>query len=267
MMNKMDYSLFKDVKLPFEGEFYLSRKKKYEELIFFVHFYEGGKRQLLRHIRMVNDLGFDAFAFQLQGTAKDLWKKLPISSDNHFGVKHLYADQIEKLLNEVPGKKIIYAFSNPSAAAIEAMARRHCSDTVALICDSGPTARFIPSAYNLFAEEYKVRSFLLKVALTPVLSIGWSTHLHKDIHAQLDSFPEGFRILSIRGWKDKLIPPAHIDEVFEPHHNLNWSKLSLPESDHLTGLRDFPSEYIPVVEKFLSEVATASPAMVAEAQQ
>lgn len=257
MMGAMDYSQFTDSQLPFEGEFFLSRKKKFEELIFFVHFYDGSKRQLLRHIKMVNDLGFDAFAFQLQGTHKDLLKHIPLNTGLKFGMKHAYADQIEKLLNEIPGKKIIFSFSNPSAAAIEAMARRQCSDTVALICDSGPTARFLPSAYKLFGEEYKVQSFALKAALAPLLSLGWSPHLHRDMSAQLASFPEGFKILSIRGWRDKLIPPSHIDEVFEPHTNLDWTKLSLPESDHLTGLRDFPSEYIPGVEKFLNSIATA----------
>lgn len=252
----MDYSQFTDSQLPFEGEFFLSRKKKFAELIFFVHFYDGSKRELLRHIKLVNSLGFDAFCFQLQGTHKDLLTHLPLNSSLQFGVKHAYADQIEKLLNDIPGKKIIFSFSNPSAAAIEAMARRHCSDTVALICDSGPTARFIPSTYKLFAEEYKVQSTLLKTVLTPFLSLGWSLHLHKDIAAQLNSFPQGFKILSIRGWKDKLIPPSHIDEVFEPHANLDWTKLSLPEAEHLTGLRDFPSEYTPGLEKFLTTVAT-----------
>ena len=252
----MNYSQFTDTPLPFEGEFYLSRKRKFDELIFFVHFYDGSKRQMLRHIKMVNDLGFDAFAFNLQGTHRDLLKHPPVSTHNAFGVKHTYADQIEKLLNEIPGKKIIYAFSNPSASAIEAMSRRLCSDTTALICDSGPTVRFLPSAYKLFGEEYKVQSLLMKVTLIVPLSLAWSPLLHKDIPAQLETFPKGFKILSIRGWRDKLIPPAHIDEAFEPHANLDWSKLSLPEAEHLTGLRDFPSEYIPGVEKFLNSVAT-----------
>lgn len=251
----MDYSQFTQTQLPFDGEFFLSKNKRYEELVFFVHFYEGTKRQIIRHIKLVNDLGFDAFAFHLHGNHKDVLKHFPISPHLKFGVKHIYADQIEKLLNEIPGRKIIFSFSNPTASAIEAMARRHCSDTVALICDSGPTARFLPSAYNLFGYEYQIKSTLLKLALTPVMSLGWSPLLHKDIHAQLDAFPAGFKILSIRGWKDKLIPPTHIDEVFEPHKNLEWSKLSLPEAEHLTGLRDFRSEYIPGVERFLKSVA------------
>jgi hypothetical protein len=244
--------------LPFDGEFFFSRTKRFEELIFFVHFYEGSKRQILRHIKMVNELGFDAFAFNLKGDLNELKKfNLPVSPTGKFGLKHAYADQIEKLLNEIDGKKIMYTFSNPSAAAMEAMARRQCSDTVAMICDSGPTARFMPSAFQLFEQEYKVESRIARLALTPVLSLLWSPHLHKDIQDDLATFPKGFRVLSIRGWKDKLIPPAHIDEVFDGHKQLHWQKLGLPEAEHLTGLRDYKDDYVPAVKKFLTSVATA----------
>lgn len=255
----MNYSDIAQKRLPFDGEFFLSRNKKYQELVFFVHFFEGSKKQLLRHIKFVNEIGFDAFAFNLQGTFKNLlsWS-LPLSSHGEFGIKHVYADQIETLLNKIPGKKILFTFSNPSASAIEAMARRHCSDTVGLICDSGPSGKFIESALSLAAHEYKIRPFPLRWALVPPISLGWSPHLHKDLKSQLAIFPEGFPILSIRGWKDKLIGPRHIDEVFDPHSHLHWTKLSLPEAEHLTGLRDFKDEYKPAVERFLKSVATVA---------
>lgn len=253
----MDYKELSKQELPFQGEFFLSRNKKFDELIFFVHFYEGSPKQLLRHIKLVNSLGFDAFAFQLTGNAKNLISlHPPISTRGEFGIKHVYADQIETLLNMIPGKKIIFSFSNPCGSAIEAMARRQLSDTVALVCDSGPSGKFIPSAYNLYTHEYKINPMPLRLALAPVLSFGWSLHLHKDIHTDLKKFPQGFKILSIRGWKDLLIPPDHIDAIFNPHTHLDWMKLSLPEAGHLTGLRDFKSEYAPALEKFLKDVAT-----------
>ncbi|MEN0057697.1 MAG: hypothetical protein AAGB31_02590, partial [Bdellovibrio sp.] len=105
-------------------------------------------------------------------------------------------------------------------------------------------------------EEFKVKSTLLKLILTPLLSVGWSPYFHKDLAAHLRTFPAGFKILSIRGWKDPLIPPGHIDEIFEPHTHLEWTKLSLPEAGHLTGLRDFRQEYTPSVTRFLQSVAT-----------
>lgn len=253
----MDYKELSKQELPFQGEFFLSRNKKYEELIFFVHFYEGSPKQLLRHIKLVNSLGFDAFAFQLFGNHKNLISlHPPISSRGQYGVKHTYADQIEILLNMIPGKKIIYSFSNPTGSAIEAMARRQVSDTVALVCDSGPSGKFIPSAYNLYTHEYKLNPLPLRLVLAPILSLGWSFYLHKDLQTDLKKFPAGFKILSIRGWKDLLIPPDHIDAVFAPQKHLDWTKLSLPEAGHLTGLRDFKADYVPGLEKFLTSVAT-----------
>lgn len=254
----MNYAEIAKQELPFDGEFFLTKNKKFEELIFFVHFYEGTKKHILRHIRLVNKLGFDAFAFQLKGSHKDLKSlKFPISAKLIFGTKHTYADQIETLLNLLPGKKIIFSFSNPTAAAIEAMARRHCSDTVALICDSGPSGSFLPSVFKLINHEYKVKSLPLKLVLTPLAGFGWSPFFHRDLHKDLNSFPNGFNILSIRGWKDALISANEIDEVFEPHKQLQWIKLSLPEAEHLAGLRDFKEDYIPAVENFLNKVSTS----------
>lgn len=240
---------------PFKGEYFATPDKKYEEIIFFVPFYQGKKHQLKRHIEFVNKLGFDAFAFELEGDHKELLRgHLPITTDRRFGAKHRYAEQIEMSLNLLPGKKIIFAFSNPCASAFEAMARRHCSDITAMICDSGPTAKFIPSAWNLYTQEMKINFLPLKLVLTPLLSLGWSPHLHKDIHQDLSRFPKNFPVLSIRGWKDKLIPPAHIDEVFEPHSQIRWEKLSLPEAGHLNGLKDFRTDYEPGVTRFLSSL-------------
>ncbi len=243
--------------LPYEGELFKARKKKYAEVVFFVHFYGGVKKQLLRHVRFVNQLGYDAFTFQLQGNHHDILNfNLPISSEFALGLKHIYADQIEILLNDIPGQKIVYAFSNPAGSAIEAIARRNCSDVAALICDSGPSARLLPSTFRLFTYDLKIKFLPLRLLLSPPFALLWSPHMHKDIQTDLEKFPTGFRILSIRGWKDKLIPPAHIDEVFDPHPQLDWQKLSLPEADHLVGLRDFKKEYAPVVERFLKSVST-----------
>lgn len=235
---------------PLDGEYFYSPNKKSDVLVFFVHFYKGNKRVLKRHIEAVNQLGFDAFAFNLKDEVQSL-KDFPMSSSGQFGLKHCLADQIELLLNLLPGPKVIFSFSNPTAAAIEAIYRRNSSDILALVADSGPSGKYLQSALNLFNIERKIKFFAIRVAITPLFSMAWSPHLHKDLHTHLAALPAGFRILSIRGWKDELIPPDHIDAVFEPHPNLDWTKLSLPEAKHLTGLRDFPEEYIHALSQFL----------------
>jgi hypothetical protein len=262
------------VSYPYGGRLFKSRNKKYEETVLFVLFFGGVQRELARHVKFVNDLGYDAVTFDLektpvlmdfsQGLTTPLkkWRelkstlKIPISSQMKFGLKHVYADQVENMLNLIPGKKIVYAFSNPAGAAIEALARRQALDVGGLIADSGPSGKFIESFVNLAKIEWKINLFALRWTMAPLLSFAWSPHLHQDVHGDLEKLPPGFKILSIRGWKDQVIPPDHIDAIFEPHPGLDWRKLSLPEAAHLTGLRDFRKEYAPAVERFMNEIAT-----------
>ncbi|HEY8271869.1 MAG TPA: hypothetical protein VIG33_13340 [Pseudobdellovibrionaceae bacterium] len=262
------------VSLPYKGRLFKARKKKYNETVLFVPFYEATQRELARHVKFVCDLGYDAVLFDLQKPPEILnfsegiltplkkWKELlmpfevPINSQMKFGLKHVYADQIENMLNHIPGKKILFAFSNPGGAAIEALARRKCADVTGVIFDSGPSMKFVESFSNFVHYNLNITPLILRYTLAPILSYAWSPDLHKDLHTDLAQFPQGFKVLSIRGWKDRLIPPDHIDAVFEPHHNLDWRKLSLPEADHLLGLRDHRSEYAPVVKDFLHEIST-----------
>lgn len=262
------------VSFPYEGRLFKARNKKFAETILLVPFFGSEQRELARHIKLLNDLGYDTVIFNLQKTPTILdfsqglltplkkWKeikdtlKLPISSSQKFGLKHVYADQVENMLNLLPGKKIIFAFSNPGAAAIEALARRKCTDVTGAIFDSGPSGKFVDSFSNLAKHEWKIASLALRYVLAPLLSYAWSPYLHKDTQSDLNQFPKGYKILSIRGWKDRIIPPDHIDAIFDPHPDLDWRKLSLPEADHLVGLRDYRSEYAPAVEKFLKEIST-----------
>lgn len=262
------------VSYPYEGRLFKAKNKKYAETVLFVPFFGSEQRELFRHIKFITDLGYDAVVFSLQKTPAILdfsqgvltplkkWKelsetlRLPVSSQMKFGLKHVYADQIENMLNLIPGKKIVFAFSNPGAAAIEALARRHCTDVTGVVFDSGPSGKFVDSFLNLCKFDWKIHSLPLRMVMAPLLSFAWSPHLHKDVQEHLNKFPKGFKILSVRGWKDRLIPPDHIDAIFDPHPELDWRKLSLPETDHLVGLRDFREEYAPVVEKFLQEIST-----------
>jgi hypothetical protein len=242
-------------RLPYKGEIFKSEKKRYEETIVFVPFFNGTKASLKRHVTLVNELGYDAVVFDLKNKVSE-WSELPISSEYKFGFKHVWADQVEQVLNALPGHKIIYSFSNPSSGAIEAISRRGQSDVRALICDGGPTAEPLNSIYNYFEIEKPSAFWLLRVAHTTFNTFMLSPKFTQELHNDLDKFPEGFRLLSIRGWKDTIIKPAQIDEVFEPHLNLDWQKLSLPEGAHLNGLKDFRSEYESGLVKFLKTVST-----------
>ncbi|MCC2680121.1 MAG: hypothetical protein K0R29_2697 [Pseudobdellovibrio sp.] len=238
---------------PDEGELFKAKTKKSDILIFFVHFFKGHKKALRRHIELVNELGYDAYAFNLRTDFVDHYYVPYSEVSEKFGMKHALADQIEENLDELPEykKKIVFAFSNVAGSAIEVLARRKEDDVVGLICDSGPGAAFVMSSYKLVQEQLKVKFLPFKLMATPMIMLGWSKDMHKDIPVDLKKLPDGFPVLSIRGWKDKLISASSIDKIFEPAKNIHWTKLALPEAGHLTGLRDFPHEYRAGVSGFL----------------
>lgn len=243
---------------PDDGEFFQNTvtNKKSNYLVFFVHFLHGHKKVLKRHIELVNELGHDAYVFNLNDSLKD-YHYIPFSrKTKKFGLKHKLAEQIETHLNLFPNykNKIVFAFSNIAACAMEAMIHRGMKDIKAMICDSGPGVSFMSDAYNLIKYEMKVKSFARQIIQTPLFAMAWSPKMNSDIHHDLEKFPNNFPILSIRGWRDQLISPQSIDKVFEPHDNIKWKKLNLPEAGHVNGLRDFPSEYRPGVINFLKEV-------------
>lgn len=245
----------KTPKLSSNGEWIKSHNKKFQETILLVPFFGANKKNLQRHTEFLNGLGYDCVVFDLQ----DSWSEIAthsFSSRSLFGLKHVWADQIEALLNEIPGYKIIFSFSNPSASAIEAAARRQAWDIKGMICDGGPSGQLWHSMVNYFTHESPLPLFPLRAAAAAATAFLWHPKFTKIVHEDLNKFPKHFRILSIRGWKDPLITPKMIDLVFEPHQHLDWQKLSLPEGLHLNGLKDHPQEYKPPVSQFLKEIST-----------
>lgn len=241
--------------LPFHGELHKAPKKLFQETILLVPFYGARKASLKRHVEFLNELGYDVLNYEIYKDSRNLSQKL-VSSNELMGVKHIWADQVEAMLNSVPGKKIIFSFSNPSASAIEATVRRNATDVAGLICDSGPSGDLLSSMINYFTHEEPIAFFPLKWAAAAAMTFLWSPKFIEAIHADLEKLPQGFKVLSIRGWKDKLIPAHLIDQVFEPHLKLEWQKLSLPQAGHLNGLRDFREEYESPVRLFLESIST-----------
>lgn len=229
-------------------------QKRFCEIILVVPFFGSEPHQLTRHVDLFNALGFDVFLVNLQFNYD--WSKLPISSKMNFGLKHIWADQIESVLNSLQGDKIIFSLSNPTAGAIEAIARRRANDVKALICDSGPSKQVLKSILRLYTKEKPLPFLPWNIARSSLDYLMISPSFSKDLDSDLAQFPKDFPILSIRGWRDNVIPSSYIDEVFEPHPHLAWQKLGLPEAEHLNGLRDYPEEYTPPVKKFLEAHAT-----------
>lgn len=209
-----------------------------------------------RHVEFVNDLGFDAVTFNLTFDQKFWLKKIPISRTHKFGLRYIWGDDIEDILALIPGPKILFAFSNPAAAAADAMIRRQSKDMVAMITDSGPFVQMPRCSYNLLAKHYKIRPLPLLIPATAGLAVLWGLTHSKDLQQDLLKLPKDFPILSIRGWEDPLVPVSAIDEAFAPaKDHLRYETLAFPKGGHLNGLKDFPEAYKGKVAAFLAKVA------------
>jgi pimeloyl-ACP methyl ester carboxylesterase len=237
---------------------YPAVEKKYEETIIFVHFFDGSQRLIRKHIELVNELGFDAYAYDVTFHLRRRSLRSLLPRDKRIGLKNFWTDDVEYVLDQVPGPKIIFAFSNPASAAIEATARRFrqgITDVRGIICDSGPFVELVSSAFNLARIHMGLKNPLLNIPVGLAFSVALSPNHANNLHEDLEIFPADFPILSIRGWQDKLVPIRTIEKVFEPHSQLDVSSLVLPEAGHIKGLKDFPELYKPAVEKFLAQHA------------
>lgn len=242
--------------LPSDAELMPAKNRRFEETVVFVHHFGGSRRTVLRHARLLNDLGYDCVRFDLIFHKDRPQAKLPITGDLKFGIRHVWADQITALLNAIKGPKILYTFSMPSSSAFQAIAQRGNHDVKAIVCDGGPFLQMHKCIWNLYEHEYKVKSLALRAGFTGTSMIFWGIGFKSHAREFLKKIPNGFPVLSIRGWQDKLVPVSAIDEFYELTDRIDLETLALPEAGHLMGLRDFPDEYIPRVEKFLKRVST-----------
>lgn len=242
MSEVLDYPYYSNSQPRF---YYSKNKKPGSALIVFVHFYGGHQRILKRHIQMINDLGFDTFAFNMPSRTDLSFKMFEF---HRFGLKHLYSKMITYFLDQLPGEKILYAFSNPSASAIESITDRlQKNDIKAFICDSGPSGKFMKSAWNLAIQQQQNPWLMM------FFSFFWSLFFHKDLKKQLTSWPKNFPVLSVQPQNDVVIPPDHIAEVFKGLKNLKL-EVYTPQAGHLNALKLNPEEYTLKIKNFLTSI-------------
>lgn len=251
-------------RLPFDAEFSAAKQRMFQETAVFVHHFGGDRRSSLRHVRLLNDLGVDCVRFSLSpkpsrpGRGGFVWlrRSPPIAADLRWGLRGVWADQIEGVLNAIPGRKLLYCFSMPSASAIEALGRRRASDVSALVCDGGPFARLAECTWNLYEREYEVQSRVARAAFVGASMLLWGLGFQREMRRSLLQIPRGFSVLSIRGDRHQWILAAAIEDFWRMQDHLDVRRFLLPQGAHLDGLRRFPEEYAHEVERFLSQKLT-----------
>lgn len=225
--------------------------KQFQETLVFVPFFFGKKEQMKRHIEFANNLGYDVASFTLSVHKNFIFNKIPYDINLGWGLKHIWSQEITEVLNKIPGSKIIYSFSNPTSSALEAMALRQVRDVRALVCDGGPFYDLLKCNWNYFTHERPVQGIFKKVAVNSIARIIWTRRHEYELYRDLKKLPDQFPVLSVRGWKDPLVPPSAIEKAFAPHKHLDLEVLNIPEGQHLDGLKNFPDIYQSKVSEFL----------------
>ncbi|MGE0762389.1 MAG: hypothetical protein AB7N80_03825 [Bdellovibrionales bacterium] len=245
-------------RLPGKGRYSRAKQKRFQETAVFVHHYGGHAASVKPHQDFLNDLGMDSVAFTLSnGHRLGLLNKIdkPVLKDAHLLLRKRWINEITDVLNAVPGPKIVYSFSFPSAPALISMSAR--KDVRAWICDGGPFLMLLTCLWNYFTHIEPTPIWLrpTRVSLSAASLEVWD--LAEDLHSALNKLPQNFPVLSIRAWQDQLVPIEAIDKVFSGNNSgLHLETLTLPEAGHIDGLQRFPEEYKPRVAKFLNQYAT-----------
>lgn len=240
------------------GTLHPASEKKFSETVVFIHPFGVTEKFCFKHAEFVNQIGFDAFTFSLQYGQKVHWQPT-FSSDLKLGMIPVWSEQVETVLNKISGRKILYGFSSPCAAGLNAIARRNMIDVAAMVCDGGPFLNYYRSIWNLFSSDFKIKNPIVRALAAGASKILFGPDFEKQTEETLHQLSEDFPILSIQGWRDHLVSPESIQAFFARKADLNLEVLSIPEGDHLNGLKDFPDVYKPRVEAFLNKYATTFP--------
>jgi hypothetical protein len=241
-------------KLPHGGRYLRAAERRFSDTIVFVHHYGGHRASTQKHQEFLNTLGFDCVSFNLSFPARPAILRDGLVGEVHWGLRERWAREIGDVLAAVGGPLIVYSFSLPSLSAATAMSSLGSSNIKAWICDGGPFTMPVTSMWNYLAHyEGSLIRRVVRLSLSFAALKMWN--FKPDLDRALARFPAGFPVLSIRSWKDRLVPLATIDAAFSGHEQLVLEKLTLPEAAHIDGLNSCPEEYKPRVARFLNRYA------------
>jgi hypothetical protein len=186
----------------------------------------------------------------------NLYRASTIKDANPFGwrgyfrfMHQCWVEQVQDVLDSVEGKKIIYAMSGPSIAAIIAASGRN--DITHLICDSGPFKEIWSCTYRLFTQIWHIPTALLRAVFTTGAVFLWGPHAFKRSQQALAEWSTKVPILSVRGEKDPLIFDSNIEGIFQNHRHLNLFIWRIANGHHLDGLKINPELYKNKIVEFL----------------
>lgn len=241
---------------PYEGEMFHPEQKKFEEIIVFVHWYGGHKKQLRRHIQFVNQMGFRAFAFNLfPQPFKGSWKLLKNPKTYFKTLVSRWSQQVLEVLSGLQKeKKILFGFSFGCNVVTQVFVK--IPHTTAVVFDGGPFSGFENSWRYLSYQESIKNPFLKSLAVLPWSLFCGFFSLRLKMYKALKSWPADLPVLSFRVIKDKLVPPDSINKILKSQTHLNQTVVLIPYVQHLQGMKFQPDLYKKNLEKFLLKHGT-----------
>ena len=238
------------------GKYHRSNNTKYNTLVVLVHHLGGTPEQLKYHVRFLNQNGFDVYTYPAFLHGKSHWKEFsPIIKKEKSQVLEIWTEELKMHLNHLPGTKIIFSFSFPSAAALMAILER--TDIKALICDGGPFLNLPLATWRLFTHHYHITSLFMKIYLTGKMCMDFKLlSVGKKLIRNLPHIPSHFPVLSLQSEKDRQAPPSSINKLFKIMKQAHLTVCRLKHSPHLEGLKTEKSFYIKNVIAFLKKVSS-----------
>ena len=224
--------------------------------IIFVHNYGGSEQTSWRHVKLIQELGYNSVTFSLSNHGENPRWALPWNEMVHWG------NEIQRVLDQVKAKeKILFCFSGPAASGLYALTHNGGrKDVVGYICDSGPFVDAWSCTRRMISEVKGIHNPFLRELDLVSMMVRWGFHHDSNLKAsvrELFDKDSKFPILSIRGTEDQIIPVENIDAVFKPFKFQNLTILLL-KSGHLTALKDHPEEYRQAVKKFIDQSVQSS---------
>lgn len=228
-----------------------------------VHHYGGHKFSFKRQIEFLNGMGVDVYTFDLPYSDMRKMRKWPVSSKGA-ALRHAWADGISRVLEAVSGPKFVYSFSSPSAAALDAMARRNFHDIRGWICDGGPFTDIVTGITNLVHSEIfmgrpfkspRLHELFSKIVGRGLAWIWGGANFDKDMRELLMKVPKDFPIISFRAENDILVYPKMIDDFFALA-GTPIQPVLLHRSEHLQGFKQQPERYKAFLQDYVQRYAT-----------
>ena len=240
---------------PFEGEIFYPSKQKFKEIVIFTHHYGGSKKNLLRHIQLINDLGLRAFAFNLFPQ--------PFSGSFHFlknpafyfqTLESVWKKQIFQALAPLrEEQKILFSFS----FSCNVISQIYCKipQVKAIIFDGGPFASIFKNSWFYLSQQEKISNFWLRCFIVPLWSFFFGFFFLKfKIKYSLKKMEKAqLPLLSFQAEEDPLVPPECINSLLRSYKKLNLTVCGLKKTSHLKGLKTQPEVYKKTLKNFLDQ--------------